>query len=95
MIEIESQFLASPFLTHIMHDVVPLHYLSSGHCAEVVQIVGSPEQVQRVREMGIVAGAEVKMVRSGTPCIIRTGGQTLCLRGTELLRVLVRPGVLA
>ncbi len=78
-----------------MHDIVPLHHLESGICAEVVQIVGSLDQVQRVKEMGIVAGTEVKMVRSGTPCIIRTGGQTLCLRGSELLRVLVRPGAFA
>ncbi|MDZ4817455.1 MAG: FeoA domain-containing protein [Planctomycetota bacterium] len=83
-----------------MPDLLPLHYLHAGHTAEVVQIIGSPDQVQRVHEMGLLRGTHVKMIQGGTPCIIRTEGQTLCIRGTELLRVMVRhvisqPGAVA
>jgi hypothetical protein len=42
--------------------------------------------------MGIRDGAEIVMVRSGSPCIIRVGMHTLCVRGTDLLSVLVQCG---
>ena len=76
-----------------MFHLVPLHRLPSGDRARVMQILGCPEQVQRFKEMGIRDGAEIQMVRSGTPCIIRTEMQTLCIRGSELLNVLVEPGI--
>jgi Fe2+ transport system protein FeoA len=58
-----------------------------------MHVLGCPEHIRRVNEMGIRDGVQVEMVRSGTPCIIRTGMQTLCIRGTDLLNVLVQPGV--
>jgi ferrous iron transport protein A len=75
-----------------MVDLVPLHHLPSGDSARVMQILGCPEQVQRVKEMGIRDGDEIEMIRSGTPCIIRAGMQTLCVRGNDLLNVLVERG---
>jgi Fe2+ transport system protein FeoA len=78
-----------------MADLVPLHFLPAGKNCRVAQIIGCPEQVQRVKELGICDGCEIEIVRSGSPCIIRTGSQTLCLRMSELLSVLVRPGVAA
>lgn len=75
-----------------MFDPVPLQYLAAGDFGHVVEIVGCPEQVQRVREMGILDGTPVQMIRSGTPCIVRAGSQTICVRGGDLLNVLVRPG---
>ena len=75
-----------------MIDLLPLNCLPTGHSARVMQILGCPEQVQRVKEMGIRDGAEVEMVRGGTTCIIRTGAQTLCIRGNDLLNVLVGRG---
>ena len=75
-----------------MVDLVPLRYLPVGNSGRVMQILGCPEQVQRVKEMGIRDGAEIEMIRSGTPCIIRAGTQTLCIRGNDLLNVLIEPG---
>jgi ferrous iron transport protein A len=76
-----------------MFDLVPLHGLPAGNSARVAHIFGCPEQVRRIHEMGIRDGTEIEMIRSGTPCIIRTGLQTLCVRGSDLLHVLVQPGV--
>ncbi len=97
MIEIESQLLppAPDIPTNAMYHLVPLERLAAGDRARVMQILGCPEQVQRVKEMGIRDGALIEMVRTGTPCIIRTGMQTLCVRGNELLNVLVEPGAAA
>jgi ferrous iron transport protein A len=76
-----------------MVDLVPIHQLPAGGSGRVMHILGCPEQVQRVKEMGIRDGAEIQMVRAGVPCIIRAGMQTLCVRGSDLLNVLVQPGV--
>ncbi len=75
-----------------MIDFVPLHCLPTGNSATVMHILGCPEQVQRVKEMGIREGTEVEMVRGGATCIIRTGMQTLCVRGNDLLNVIVGRG---
>jgi ferrous iron transport protein A len=75
-----------------MVDLVPLHHLPAGDSARVIHILGCPEQVQRVKEMGIRDGDEIEMIRSGIPCIIRSGMQTLCIRGNEFLNVLVERG---
>jgi Fe2+ transport system protein FeoA len=92
-IETESQLRQPTALWRIaMIDLIPLHGLASGTSGQVMQILGCPQEVQRIKEMGIRDGQFVEMVRSGTPCIIRTGMQTLCVRGTELLHVLVQPG---
>ncbi len=72
-----------------MHDVIPLDRLDSGDSAEVIDVLGRPEQVQRIRELGFHPGTQVQMVRAGSPCIVRLAGQTLCFRANELLRVLV------
>jgi ferrous iron transport protein A len=75
-----------------MFNAVPLHGLACGDTGQVTHVLGSPQEVQRIRELGITDGARIEMVRSGTPCIIRAGMQTLCVRGNDLLRVLVQPG---
>jgi ferrous iron transport protein A len=76
-----------------MYDVVPLHLMSPGSVAEVVALQGHPEQVRRLEELGLRHGAQVEMVRGGSPCIIRLSSGKLCFRHSEALRVLVRPFV--
>lgn len=74
-----------------VHDVIPLSMLATGLTAQVVEVMGGSEQVQRIKELGLQQGAELQMVRSGSPCIVRLAGQTLCFRAAEMLSVLVQP----
>jgi Fe2+ transport system protein FeoA len=57
--------------------------------AEIAQVVGSPEQVRRLEELGVRGGVPLEVVQGGSPCIVRVGGTKLCFRHDELLRVLV------
>lgn len=75
-----------------MQELVPLHHLAPGQSADVGHIVGRPEEVHRLEELGLRGGATVEMVQNGSPCIIRLAGQKLCFRADDLLRVLVRMG---
>lgn len=72
-----------------MPELVPVTLLHSGQIAEVGQLVGPPEQVRRLEELGLRTGVRLEMVRSGSPCIVRIDGSTLCFRDDETLRVLV------
>jgi Fe2+ transport system protein FeoA len=63
--------------------------MSAGQSAALAEIIGLPDQVQRLKELGFRKGANLEMVRSGSPCIVRLQGHTLCIRGNELLNVLV------
>ena len=74
-----------------MHALMPLTALGPGQVAEVRQVVGSPEHVRRLEELGLRDGARLEMVRTGSPCIGRIGASTLCLRNGELLAVMVAP----
>lgn len=78
-----------------MNEAIPLQCLDVGCTGAVTAVVGHGDLVHRLDEIGLRQGAEVQMVQSGQPCIVRVNGQRLCLRADELLRVLVRPGVLA
>jgi ferrous iron transport protein A len=70
---------------------IPLSALSPGEVAEIHQVVGTAENVRRLEELGLRSGAVLEMVRGGSPCIVRIGGSRLCIRGDELLRVMVAP----
>lgn len=73
-----------------MHDLVPLNLLSPGQMACVDQVLGQPEQVHRLQELGLRGGTTIEMVQNGSPCIVRLAGHKLCFRADELLSVLVR-----
>lgn len=75
-----------------MYTLIPLNLLAPGQSAEIDQITGRADEVHRLEELGLRGGAAVEMVQCGSPCIIRLAGQKLCLRGDELLSVLVRCG---
>jgi ferrous iron transport protein A len=76
-----------------MSDLIPLNRLRPGETALVADVLGNSDNVRRIKELGLRDGAAVTMVRSGSPCIIRLAGQTLCIRANGVLNVLVRPGV--
>lgn len=73
-----------------MSELVPLMMLAAGQMARVDQLLGLPEQVHRLEEIGLRLGAEVEMLQPGAPCIVRLAGHRLCFRGDELTQVLVR-----
>ena len=74
-----------------MVPALPLQMLRSGHVAEVQKVLGPIEHIRRLEELGLRSGAVLEMIRSGSPCIIRVGGSTLCIRGHELAQVFVTP----
>jgi ferrous iron transport protein A len=76
-------------------DMVPLTFLRSGQTGRIGAVLGAGDLIHRLREMGLRAGVEVQMVREGSPCIIRLGGQKLCFRADEVTSVLVRTVVAA
>lgn len=61
-----------------------------GQAAAVEQILGMPEQIHRLHELGLRDGATIEMIRRGSPCIIRLAGQRLCFRSDEAISVMVR-----
>ena len=74
-----------------MVDFVPLQKLVTGQSAEVLQIEGRADHVHRLREFGLRQGCRIQMFRPGNPCILRTGGNKICLRTDRFLNVLVKP----
>jgi Fe2+ transport system protein FeoA len=76
-----------------VEDLVPINVLRPGEIAEIGAILGKPEDVHRLEEMGLRGGTSVEMISSGAPCVIRLGAQKLCFRADELLSIMVRPGI--
>lgn len=73
-----------------MYDLLPLGCLAAGSIGEIAEIVGRPDHVHRLREMGLGRGVRIEVVQSGVPCIIRVNGHRLCFRDCESMGVLVR-----
>jgi ferrous iron transport protein A len=71
-------------------EMVPLTSLRTGQMGRVAEVHGSVELVHRLREMGLYDGAQVQMIRPGSPCILRLQGQRLGFRTDDLARVVVR-----
>jgi ferrous iron transport protein A len=74
-----------------VYPTVPITALHRGEVAEIAQLIGSPEHIRRLEELGLRDGARLEIIRAGSPCIVRVAGTTLCFREDELLRVLVTP----
>jgi Fe2+ transport system protein FeoA len=68
---------------------IPLNRLADGQRGVITEVVGRSEHVQRLKELGLRRGVELEMIRAGSPCMVRLQGHTLCIRGNELLNVLV------
>ncbi len=73
---------------HVL-DIIPLNLLRTGQTARVDQLLGQPDQIHRLQELGLRNGVELTMLQSGSPCIIRLAGQRLCFRADEVTSVLV------
>jgi ferrous iron transport protein A len=72
-----------------MSQLIPLKALRPGQVAVIRQMLGPAEQIRRLEELGLREGTRVEMVRSGSPCIVRSGAAKLCLRHDELLSLML------
>jgi ferrous iron transport protein A len=75
-----------------MHNAFPLNLLEAGQRACIDQLVGRPDEIHRLEELGMRVGTPVEMVQSGATCIVNLAGTRLAFRGAEAFRVLVRAG---
>jgi ferrous iron transport protein A len=69
--------------------VVPLEMMTTGEQGRVCTLDGSPEFVVRLEEMGLREGVSVRMVRSGSPCILAVNDHRFSLRFDDCATVLV------
>jgi Fe2+ transport system protein FeoA len=75
-----------------MPDTFPLQMLGAGQRACIDQLVGRPDEVHRLQELGMRVGQPVEMLQSGSTCIVKLDGARLAFRDHEGFRVLVRMG---
>jgi Fe2+ transport system protein FeoA len=78
-----------------MHELLPLHLLPPGRAARIDQLLGRPDDVHRLQELGMRVGTSIELVQAGCPCIIKLDGARLAFRDNEALQVLVRLGEVA
>ena len=71
-------------------DLIPLCSLRAGERGCVGGVVGACDVVHRLREMGLYDGAQIQMIRPGSPCIIGLQGQRLGFRMDECAKVMIR-----
>lgn len=70
-------------------NLLPLDLMKAGECASIVELVGDSSQVHRLQEMGLRAGATIRMLKPGTPCLVALEGKRLSLRLSGLLDIYV------
>ncbi len=73
----------------IAEEVLPLDLLQAGEEASIVELIGDEWQVHRLAEMGLRVGANIRMVRPGSPCLLALDGKRLSIRLAHDLEVLV------
>jgi Fe2+ transport system protein FeoA len=72
-----------------MPHVIPLEFLASGETGRVCSLDGDHAHVIRLEEMGLRAGVEVRMLRTGPPCLLAIDNQRITFRGEDAVTVLV------
>jgi Fe2+ transport system protein FeoA len=75
-----------------MTDAIPLPLLVRGQRGRIDQLLGPPENVHRLEELGMRVGRPVEVLQGGRTCIVKLDGTRLALRDDEGLQVLVRLG---
>jgi Fe2+ transport system protein FeoA len=75
-----------------MPEILPLQMLLAGQRARIDQLIGRPDEVHRLQELGLRVGTSVEMLQCGSPCIVRLDGTQLAFRDHEGFQVLVRLG---
>lgn len=72
-----------------MATIIPLESLQPDELGRICDIDGDPALVHRLEEMGVRAGAQVRMLRSGEPCIVYVNHHRLSLRVGGQISILV------
>jgi len=75
----------------MVNNTISLQHLTAGQTGFIRRILGWPDDVHRLEEIGLRQGARVEMFRPGNPCIVRLAGCKVCLRADDPLQVLVEP----
>lgn len=69
--------------------LLPLPAIDSNREAVIHCLAGPGPLRSRLQELGFLPGARVRVVASGSPCIVQLGHARLCLRGEEADSILV------
>ena len=75
-----------------MPDTFPLQMLAAGQRTRVDQLLGRPDEIHRLQELGIRVGQPIEVLQSGATCIVKLDGARLAFRDHDGFRVLVRLG---
>ena len=75
-----------------MPESFPLQMLPVGQRGRIDQLVGRPDEIHRLQELGIHVGKPVEVLQSGSACIVKLDGNRLVFRDHEGFQVLVRLG---
>ncbi len=67
----------------------PLDLLRDGESGEVMDVLGDPEWVSRMNEVGICVGRQVRVLRQGSPCLLEVEGARLSVRGESVRQIFV------
>ncbi len=71
--------------------VVPLEVMRAGEIGVVADLDGPESAINRLRELGLRVGEQVRMIRPGPPHLVQLGETRLCLRHESDVMVLVGP----
>ena len=71
---------------------VPLELLAEGERGVVIEVEGRSNLIVRLEEMGLHAGARIRMIQAGSPCILEIHDQRYSLRFDDSVTVLVEVG---
>jgi Fe2+ transport system protein FeoA len=78
-----------------LETLLPLELLDPGQWAEVAEVRGEPGWVSRLADLGLRVGMLLRILQSGSPCLLQVGSARLSLRWDGDLQILVRPVALA
>jgi ferrous iron transport protein A len=71
--------------------LLPLEMLRCGEWADVAEVHGDSAWVHRMAELGIRAGSRLRVLQSGSPCLLQVEGARLSFRADWAARILVQP----
>ena len=69
--------------------ILPLEKMKINQVADVVEVIGATAEIQRLSEMGLHSGTRIRMLKSGTPCLLALDGKRLSIRLSQDVDVYV------